>query len=161
MENPACYCSRHSIPSWARASSPQPGRSAEGFTLIELLVVIAIIAILAALLLPVLSRAKQKGQGVYCLNNGKQVMTALTLYASDYNEFFPPILMTATRSPDTTGVREKLGEAVLQNSTPICSEIPNGASWPLSCKGTPPYFVVRETLAPEHIKAPIPPTSAR
>ena len=60
------------------------------FTLIELLVVIAIIGILAALLLPVLSRAKQKTQGVYCLNNGKQLMIAMTQYTGDNNDFYPP-----------------------------------------------------------------------
>jgi prepilin-type N-terminal cleavage/methylation domain-containing protein/prepilin-type processing-associated H-X9-DG protein len=60
------------------------------FTLLELLVVIAIIAILAALLLPVLSRAKQRAQGVQCLNNGKQMMTAIFLYTGENNEFFPP-----------------------------------------------------------------------
>jgi prepilin-type N-terminal cleavage/methylation domain-containing protein/prepilin-type processing-associated H-X9-DG protein len=61
-----------------------------GFTLLELLVVIAIIAILAALLLPVLSKAKGRAQGSYCLSNGKQMMTAVFLYASDNHEFFPP-----------------------------------------------------------------------
>ena len=60
------------------------------FTLLELLVVIAIIAILAALLFPALSRAKQRAQGVQCLNNGKQMMTAIALYTSENNEFFPP-----------------------------------------------------------------------
>ena len=60
------------------------------FTLIELLVVIAIIAILAAMLLPVLSRAKQRAQGALCLNNGKQLMLALHLYASENNDFYPP-----------------------------------------------------------------------
>jgi len=54
-----------------------------GFTLIELLVVIAIIAILAALLLPSLGRSKQKAQGIYCMNNTKQMMLAWTLYATD------------------------------------------------------------------------------
>jgi len=62
----------------------------KAFTLIELLVVIAIIAILAALLLPVLSRAKQRAQGAICLNNGKQMMTAMFLYTGENNEFFPP-----------------------------------------------------------------------
>jgi len=61
-----------------------------GFTLIELLVVIAIIAILAAMLFPVLSRAKQRAQGALCLNNGKQLMLAIHMYAGDSNDFYPP-----------------------------------------------------------------------
>ncbi|HEY5041680.1 MAG TPA: type II secretion system protein [Verrucomicrobiae bacterium] len=67
-----------------------PRFTAQAFTLIELLVVIAIMAILAAMLLPVLSRAKQTAQGAVCLNNGKQMMTAMLLYTGDNNDFFPP-----------------------------------------------------------------------
>jgi prepilin-type N-terminal cleavage/methylation domain-containing protein/prepilin-type processing-associated H-X9-DG protein len=67
----------------------KPRHAGLGFTLIELLVVIAIIAILAALLLPVLGRAKIKAQAVYCMNNLKQVQLAIMMYASDNNEQYP------------------------------------------------------------------------
>lgn len=60
-----------------------------GFTLIELLVVIAIIAILAAMLLPALARAKAKAQRVYCINNLKQVATATKLYIDDNSGRIP------------------------------------------------------------------------
>jgi prepilin-type N-terminal cleavage/methylation domain-containing protein/prepilin-type processing-associated H-X9-DG protein len=65
-------------------------RVQKAFTLIELLVVIAIIGILAALLLPVFSRAKGRAHGSLCLSNGRQMMTAVTLYTSDQNDRFPP-----------------------------------------------------------------------
>jgi len=64
-------------------------RSGRAFTLTELLVVIAILGILAALLLPVLSRSKEKGRRTRCVNNFKQIGTAIQLYADDHGDQLP------------------------------------------------------------------------
>jgi prepilin-type N-terminal cleavage/methylation domain-containing protein len=67
------------------------GSKSKGFTLIELLVVIAIIAILAAILMPVFSQAKERTRMTHCITNLRQIGTGLSMYQSDYS-YYPPFL---------------------------------------------------------------------
>ncbi len=71
-------------------AEPTGRTRAAGFTLIELLVVIAIIAILAALLLPALSRAKANASRIKCLNHLRQLQMAVQMYADDHGDEIPP-----------------------------------------------------------------------
>ncbi|HYE30107.1 MAG TPA: type II secretion system protein [Methylomirabilota bacterium] len=99
-----------------KASVPRASRG--GFTLIELLVVIAIIAILASMLLPALSKAKAKGQGILCMNNTKQLMLAVHLYGNDFRDEFPYV---------THGGSAQSGAMINENNT--TSERPWVTGW--------------------------------
>lgn len=83
-----------------------------GFTLIELLVVIAIIAILAAILVPVFARAREKAQQSSCLANIKQLALAFLQYTQDYDEYMVPAIIQASTPGYVYGTRRYWAEII-------------------------------------------------
>jgi prepilin-type N-terminal cleavage/methylation domain-containing protein len=130
-------------------TSPQRRRA---FTLIELLVVIAIIAILASLLLPALSKAKQKAQRIKCVSNLKNISLAFRLWGSDHDDGYP-----WQRNRAEEGLRVNAGQAAPFNAA-LVAVFPAGASaWlatgvpgsapPQPASAWMPYYSARRELA--------------
>lgn len=137
--------------------------SSGGFTLIELLVVIAIIAILASMLLPALSGARSSARSIVCVNNLKQIGTASTFYAEDYDgrvpagfdptwnhvwfEYYGPYLGKPTLVEDSPNVSAPV--SLIQNTVFICPTMPPDILT-FNCPGYALNLNLRRIVDPTH-----------
>jgi prepilin-type N-terminal cleavage/methylation domain-containing protein len=119
--------------------------TSRGFTLIELLVVIAIIAILAAMLLPALALAKEKGRRTKCLSNLKQIAIACTGYCIDNGEVLIPALYGTTQiclDKSSTSLWASLGLMVRSNALSVWSCPNRPQTLPIDESPTYPQWVI-------------------
>ena len=129
-------------------------RSRRAFTLIELLVVIAVIAILAALLLPALSRAKESGRRVACASNLRQLTIALNLYAADHAGLYPPRSQVGAWPSRLYGGYENLDVLLCPTE-----RAPSAAGTPLDADSAPRSYLMNSFT--DHFAASLAPSEFR